>query len=251
MVSGSVALLLQAYPTLTPDQVKYALTSTADPVTNAPVTAAGAGTINLSRAFDTASHLTNTDNTAATLRAAAVQSYPVANGQGSIDAARGDSVIVDADGNDLTGEVDAQGNTWNAAAWWQASSTLSAWSGGQWLGATWTGDSWQPGDLSSAAGPPPAGPRPAGPRPAGATRTGPRLAGPPARWSSARWSSARWSSADWYRPRLSSLDRIRSRDETVGAPVDARASSRIRCPPEVRWCAVNPASHSSTDNSGR
>ena len=45
-----------------------------------------------------------------------------------------------------------QGNTWDAAAWWQATSNVSAWSGGQWLGVTWTGDDWQPasGDLSSS-----------------------------------------------------------------------------------------------------
>ena len=135
VVSGSVALLLQAYPTLTPDQVKYALTSSADPVNNASPTADGAGTLDLNGALDTASHLTGTDKTAATLRAAAVQAFPSSTGQGSIDAARGGSVLVDAAGNDLTGEIDVQGNTWDPAAWWQATSTLSAWSGGQWLGS--------------------------------------------------------------------------------------------------------------------
>jgi serine protease AprX len=196
VVSGSVALLLQAYPTLTPDQVKYALTSTADAVTNAPVVAAGAGTINLTRALDTASHLVGTDNTAAMLRAAAIQSYASSTGQGSIDAARGGSVVVDADGNDLNGEVDAQGNAWDAAAWWQASSTLMAWTGGQWLGATWTGDTWQPGDLSSA-------------RWSSARWSSARWSDADwdsARWSSARWSSARWSSARWSSARWSSAD---------------------------------------------
>jgi serine protease AprX len=177
VVSGSVALLLQAYPNLTPDQVKYALTYDIGVVKNSTSIAAGAGTLNLSKALDTASHLSGTDNTATTLKAAAVQSFPTSTGQGSIDAARGGSVLVDADGNDLTGEIDAQGNTWNPATWWQATSTLSAWSGGAWLGTTWTGDDWQPAsgaDLSSA------------------------------RWSSARWSSARWSSADWDSARWSS-----------------------------------------------
>jgi serine protease AprX len=169
VVSGSVALLLQAYPTLTPDQVKYALTSSADPVNNASPTAGGAGTLNLTKALDTASHLTGTDATAASMRAAAVQGFQSSTGQGSIDAARGGSVLVDAAGNDLSGEIDVQGNPWNPAAWWQATSTLSAWSGGQWLGVTWTGDNWAPasGGLSSS------------------------------RWSSSRWSSSRWSTADW------------------------------------------------------
>jgi serine protease AprX len=169
VVSGSVALLLQAYPTLTPDQVKFALTSSADPVTNASPTADGAGTLNLTNALDAASHLTGTDRTAASLRAAAVQGFQSSTGQGSIDAARGGSVLVDAAGNDLSGEIDVQGNPWNPAAWWAATSTLSAWSGGQWLGVTWTGDNWAPasGGLSSH------------------------------RWSTAEWSSHRWSTANW------------------------------------------------------
>ncbi|HZX99995.1 MAG TPA: S8 family serine peptidase [Dermatophilaceae bacterium] len=176
VVSGSVALLLQAYPDLTPDQVKFALTSSADPITNADPTAVGAGTLDLGEAFDTASHLAGKDKPARSLRATAVQSFPSATGQGSIQAARAGSVLVDAKGKDLDGEIDVQGNAWNPATWWQATSTKSAWSGGKWLGVTWTGDDWLPASdgLSSA------------------------------RWSSARWSSARWSSADWSSARWSS-----------------------------------------------
>jgi len=177
VVSGSVALLLQAYPDLTPDQVKYALTYEIGVVKHSTSIAAGAGTLNLSKALDTASHLSGTDNTATTLRAAAVQSFPYSTGQGSIDAARGGSVLVDADGRDLSGEIDVQGNAWDPAAWWQAASNASSWSGGAWLGNIWTGDNWQPasgGALSSS------------------------------RWSSSRWSSSRWSTADWSSSRWSS-----------------------------------------------
>ena len=176
VVSGSVALLLQAYPSLTPDQVKYALTSSADPLNNADPAGSGAGTIDLKQALRTASRLAGTDKKAATLGAAAVQAFPISTGQGSIDAARAGSVLVDANGNDLTGEIDVQGTPWNPAAWWAATSNLSAWSGGQWLGVTWTGDNWLPasGGLSSS------------------------------RWSSSRWSSSRWSSAGWDSSRWSS-----------------------------------------------
>jgi serine protease AprX len=181
VVSGSVALLLQAYPTLTPDQVKYALTSSAQAIHSAGSTAAGAGTLDLTMALNVASHLAATDKTGASMKAAAVQAFSNSTGQGSIDAARGGSVLVDADGNDLTGEIDVQGNTWDPAAWWQATSNLSTWSGGKWLGTTWTGDNWEPAPngLSSA-----------------------RWSS--ARWSSARWSSARWSSAQWSSARWSS-----------------------------------------------
>ncbi len=175
VLSGAVADLLQAYPNLTPDQVKYAITSTAETVNGASVNAAGQGTIRLGAAFDAANRLLGTDGTATTMRAAAVQSFARSTGQGSLEAARGGSVLVDADGNDLAGEIDVQGNAWDAAAWWSATSTLTSWSGGRWLGTTWTGDDWSTdGGLSSA------------------------------RWSSARWSSARWSSADWDSARWSS-----------------------------------------------
>jgi serine protease AprX len=176
VVSGSVALLLQAYPTLTPDQVKFVLTSSADRVQGASPTADGAGTLDLTQALDAAKHLTAVGHEASRLQAAAVQAFPSSTGQGSIDAARGGSFLIDAAGNTLTGEIDVQGTPWDPAAWWQATSTLSAWSGGKWLGVTWTGDGWlpNPGGLSSS------------------------------RWSSSRWSSSRWSTADWSSSRWSS-----------------------------------------------
>src|ERR1035437_4725159 len=77
VVSGSVALLLQAYPTLTPDQVKFTLTSSADPVQGASPTADGAGTLDLTQALDAAKHLTAAGHEASRLQAAAVQAFPV------------------------------------------------------------------------------------------------------------------------------------------------------------------------------
>jgi serine protease AprX len=176
VVSGAVADLLQAYPTLTPDQVKFVLTHSAQVMKAADPNAVGAGTLDLAGAYDMASHVVVGDNTAAALRSASVQTFAQSTGQGSIDAARGDSVLVDADGDALTGEIDVQGNPWDPAAWWQASSGLTAWSGGDFLGVEWTGAGWSTtGDDTTSA-----------------------------RWSSARWSSARWSDADWTSARWSS-----------------------------------------------
>jgi serine protease AprX len=198
VVSGAAALLLQAYPALTPDQVKYALVSSADAVNNSNKNAVGAGTLDLARALDVAAHLVGTDNTAANLRAAAVQNYLVATGSGSIDAARGGSLLVDADGNDLSGEVDVMGNAWDGAGWYAASSSLSAWTGGQWMGTTWTGDGWSTDTdpLSSA--------RWSSARWSSARWSSARWSS--ARWSADEWSSARWSSARWSSARWSSLD---------------------------------------------
>jgi serine protease AprX len=191
VVSGSIADLLQAYPGLTPDQVKFALTSSADPIKDGDANAVGAGMIDLPEAFKVAGHLVKTNAKGAALKAAAVQSFEPSTGLGSIDAARGAIVPVDADGVEISGEVDIQGIPWNAPAWWAASSSLTAWTGGQWMGTTWTGDGWmsQDNELASA-------------RWSSARWSSARWSS--ARWSSARWSSARWSSARWSSARWSS-----------------------------------------------
>jgi serine protease AprX len=201
VVSGAVADLLQAFPALTPDQVKYALTASADPVIGGNVNAVGAGMIDMQNAFDLAGHIVKTNASGTALRAAAVQSFAPATGQGSLDAARGGDVPLDADGNVISGEVDIQGNPWNASAWWQASSSLTAWSGGQWMGTTWTGDGWiiDGSGLSSARW---SSARWSSARWSDANWDSARWSS--ARWSSARWSSARWSSARWSSARWSS-----------------------------------------------
>ncbi len=179
VVSGAAALLLQSAPNLTPDQVKALLISTATPV-EANVLDSGAGQINVAAAVAAAkrsgsgSRWTGSGARSWTM---AAQSYPLATGQGSLQAARGGSVLVDPDGVPLEGEVDVQGNTWDAAAWWAASSTGTSWSGGKWMGVTWSGDTWisSSGGLQSA------------------------------RWDSARWDSARWDSARWDSARWDSV----------------------------------------------
>jgi len=201
VVSGAVADLLQAFPSLTPDQVKYALTASADPVKDGDTDAAGAGMINMNDAFSLAKHIVKSNANGARLKAAAVQSFAPATGQGLLDAARGADVPLGADGNVISGEFDIQGNPWNAPAWWQASTSLTAWSGGQWMGTTWTGDGWvsDGSGLSSARW---SSARWSSARWSDANWSSARWSS--ARWSSARWSSARWSSARWSSARWSS-----------------------------------------------
>jgi subtilisin family serine protease len=123
-VSGAAALLLQARPGLTPDQVKGLLTSTAAPLPNADAVAQGAGLINVKEAAKAAAPLVP-------------QTFVPATGVGSLEAARGSAHMTDLDGNVLQGESDIFGAPWDANTW-----SGSTWSGGQWNGNTWSGNTW-------------------------------------------------------------------------------------------------------------
>jgi serine protease AprX len=170
VVSGAVALLLQAYPSLTPDQVKAALVQSASTMLLTSPRDAGAGQLNVAAALSAAKRLATpcTGLLCKLTNPDVSQHFPISTGQGSLEAARGGNDLLDPNGVPLTGEIDVQGNPWDAQAWWAQASTLTSWSGGRWLGVVWTGDGWLPGDGLLAA-----------------------------RWSAARWSAARWSDATW------------------------------------------------------
>jgi serine protease AprX len=186
VVSGAAALVLQANPSLTPDQVKDLLVKTARPLAGEPVIDAGAGQLNVAAAVQAAR----------TLRVdakhpAATQTWPQATGLGSLDAARGGSHLVDRDsGAVLAGEVDVLGTPWNPAAWSQASATATSWDGGLWMRARWSGDTWTSTGWARA-------------RWSGTAWNRARWSD--ASWDRARWSRARWSDASWERARWSSI----------------------------------------------
>ena len=186
VVSGSVALLEQADPGITPDQIKAVLMGTAQPIKHVSALAQGAGEIDLQAAYQLTTAY-RTGKISATV-AAPAQAFPVATGNGSIDMARGGDHLVDpVTGSVLAGEVDVQGNPWNAAAWDATSVAGTAWSGGNWLGTQYTGTGWTSARWSSA--------RWSSARWSGASWQAANWSS--ARWSSARWSSARWSGATW------------------------------------------------------
>lgn len=157
MVSGAAALLLQQRPSLTPDQVKFLLKSTANRLPGATA-AQGSGAIDIKAAFEAATPSTTT----------AQQSWPAATGTGSLEASRGGSHVVDPlDGTVLSGEVDAMGNPWDARSWRDATTAEAAWTGGMWNGRVWTGSDWSGSSWTARS------------------------------WRSAEWTGQSWSGTDW------------------------------------------------------
>ena len=201
VVAGAVALLRQARPELTPDEIKAVLVRSADPhaVTGNRAMFAGAGLLRVDRALTTAS-------------SDAVQRHLPALGTGTLLGARGSdqgtlsttvSLLGRMLGLDLTilgspyrgaswNGVRWSTGTWNGVRWSDASWMGVRWSGGSWTGAAWVGSSWSGIDWS--------GVRWSGTNWSGVRWSGGRWSG--VRWSSnswtgVRWSGVRWSSAGW------------------------------------------------------
>lgn len=126
VVSGEVALLLQALPKLTPDQVKGLMMTSAHPFSSTDVKYRGNGLTDVSNAF--AKRTSNFTQAPDFFSA----------GTGSLEASRGSSHVNDGVA-DLRGEVDIFGRAWNGAAWAKSS---APWVGGSWMGSPWTGSTW-------------------------------------------------------------------------------------------------------------
>jgi len=127
VVSGAVALLLQKRPTLTPDQVKALLKTTATPIASGVGKTMRLGEINLAAA------LTKTTPTT-------VQNWTRSTGTGSIEFTRGSAHVTD-NGRPLQGDYDVFG-PFSAGEWAQASAARTAWKGGVWMGRRMAGDGW-------------------------------------------------------------------------------------------------------------
>src|SRR4051794_9055078 len=108
VTSGAVALLLQQRPSLTPDQVKSILMSsaTSNSIISALPTPGGRGVINLARAMKTAPPLLSLNLSV------------LSSGTGSLEGARGSSHLIDPlTGIELSGERDIMGHAWNGSQW--------------------------------------------------------------------------------------------------------------------------------------
>ena len=167
LVSGLAALVVQAHPEYTPDQVKAVLKSSASPLANVAASAQGAGRVRLAAALTAAP-------------GAAAQQTPTATGLGTIEGARGDAHVHAPCNGTLTeirGEIDVRCEAWNGASWTGASWTGASWTGASWTGASWTGASWTGASWTGASW-------------TGASWTG-------ASWTGASWTGASWTGASW------------------------------------------------------
>jgi len=188
MVAGAAALVIQQRPTITPDQLKRLLMSTAQRLPNAATRLQGKGMVDLKTARDNA-----------TPRYA--QPWVPATGTGSLELARGSQHLV-MDGVTLFGERDIfgavwDGNTWSAMAW--AGNTWSGgiwngntWSGNTWSGNTWSGNTWSGGTWNGNTW---SGNTWSGNTWSGNTWSGNTWSGNT--WSGNTWSGNTWSSAAW------------------------------------------------------
>jgi serine protease AprX len=189
MVSGAAALILQARPYLTPDQVKGVLTGSAIALPQADPRGQGHGLLDVKDALRTAAPLT-------------VQSFAPALGTGTLEGSRG-SYHVSLGGRKLSGETDIFGNQasvrsllagggWAGSTWTGSTWSGGTWSGGTWSGSTWSGDAWYGSTWSGGTW---SGSTWSGSTWSGSTWTGSTWSG--STWSSGTWSSGTWSGCTW------------------------------------------------------
>jgi serine protease AprX len=180
VTSAAVALLLQARPSLTPDQVKATLSGSGT-YTSGLSGQRGIREINLAAAL--------------TYTTTATQTWMKSAGTGKLEDARGPSHVVH-DNVSLIGEKCVWGAL-NTSTWAPKSGTQTAWSGGVWMGYRlagdgWTGTSWASKTWAAATW--------VGNGWDGTAWTDPSWTGhywSGHYWSGGTWSGHYWSSDDW------------------------------------------------------
>jgi serine protease AprX len=173
IVSGLAALMLQANPSLSPDQLKATLKGTQT------------GTVRMVDA-DNAVYWAQKPNKYGKANVAVTPS----NGLGSIEASRGSLHVYadlpldglgvnDADGqlDPVRGEVDALGQPWNATGWFATGWAATGWNATGWASVAWAATGWNATGWSSS----------------GWSGTSWNANG----WDSSGWSATAWSGTGW------------------------------------------------------
>ncbi len=194
IAAGAVALILQKYPNLTPDQVKRFLISAAGPIAGVDSADEGAGEIDLGQLLG------------APVPSATPQSYTSSDGSGTIEGSRGQDHLT-MNGVELQGEEDIFGKSidtgalaaqeaaeaswtdgvWNGSTWSGSTWSGSTWSGSTWSGSTWSGDAWSGNTWSGNTW--------SGSTWSGSTWSGSTWSGNT--WSGSTWSGSAWASGNW------------------------------------------------------
>jgi serine protease AprX len=166
VVAGSVALMLQARPKLTPDHVKHLIRMSARSVLPMTALDKGVGMLNVWDA-----HQWNIPTS--------VQTWTKATGTGLLEKARGTVHVVD-NGSTLSGERSIYGS-FDSRSWAAATANESAWVGGSWMGTSITGSGWTTADGL----------------PAWSARTWSGRTWSGRTWSGRTWSGRTWSGMTW------------------------------------------------------
>jgi serine protease AprX len=195
VVSGAAALLLQRWPTLTPDALKELLTRTATPLRNTTAAYQGRGELNVANAINAQPLVGGSlDNLLLGSRGIINGAFRPALGLGSLEAARGSNHVV-MDGVALTGERDIMGAAWNTALLAGLTRDLRMWSaGGVFNGNQWIGDGFV-ADNITAAGRAWSGRSWAGRSWAGRSWAGSSWSG--RSWAATAWNGRAWAGASW------------------------------------------------------
>ncbi len=168
VVAGAAALLLQKYPTATPDQVKRQLMASARPFASTTNIYRGNGVV------DVYGSLVNP-------LGYSTQGGTYGSGTGSLELSRGTHHVSNGIA-DLRGEQDIMGSAWRPSVWAPAVKLNASWTGGTWNSRTWAGSAWT-------------GKSWAGSTWANATWTGADWTGKS--WADSSWAGKSWASGGW------------------------------------------------------
>jgi serine protease AprX len=168
VTAGAVALILQKYPAMPPDQVRAFLTANAVSLSATP-RLQGKGEVQLHPML-----------TASLPLGFGTWDVP-STGLGSLELSRGTDHITD-DGVILAGEQDIFGHVFDAAAMAILEAAGNSWSGGMWNGNSWSGNSWSGNSWSGTSW-------------SGNSWSGNSWSGNS--WSGNSWSGNSWSGNSW------------------------------------------------------